>query len=104
MLCFPAEATDAALAGRAIDNECGAAADAITIAIERVLQRQQCLVRNRFDQPGAKHRNWHAAHDDRRVGWNHWLAGMARDGEQVEQRFAGCVERNEFAAWSAAPG
>ena len=62
--------------------------DAVAIAIGRVLERQQRLVRDCFDQTGAKHWNGHAPHDDRRLGRNHRLACMAGDGEKVEQRFA----------------
>jgi hypothetical protein len=46
-----------------------------------------CEKGNGFDQAGAKDRDWHTPHDDRGIGWNHRLAGMAGDREEMKERF-----------------
>ena len=50
MLRLPAEPADAAVAGCDIDDDRGAPAHAVAIAIVRIVERQQRLVGNRFDE------------------------------------------------------
>ena len=61
MLRLPSEASDAPLARGDIDDEGGAAADAVAVPIGWIFERKQRVVRNGFDQPGTEERNRHAA-------------------------------------------
>ena len=79
-------ATDAPLAGRPVDDDCGPAADAIAIAIERILKRNQGLVGDRFDETGAEQRDGRAPGDYVRLGWNDGLTPMIRQREHLEER------------------
>ena len=67
-LRLPAKPADAAFARRRVDDDRRPAGAAVAVAIERVGQRQQRLVGNRFDQARAKERNRHAPRDDVGVG------------------------------------
>ena len=70
VLRLPAEAADAPLAGRDVGDDGRAAADAVAVAVERILEREQRVVGDGFDQAGAEERNRHAARDDVGVGGN----------------------------------
>ena len=63
VLRLPSEAADAPLAGGDVDDDGRAAADAVAVAIDRILEREQRLVRNRLDEPGAEERDRHAARE-----------------------------------------
>ena len=56
-LRLPAEPADPALSGRHVGDDRRPAADAVAIAIERILERQQRLVGDRFDQSRAEQRD-----------------------------------------------
>jgi len=103
VLGFPTEAPNPPLAGRQVGHHGRAAADAVTVAIAGILEGQQRLVRDRFNEPGAEYRDRHASHDDGRVRGNDRLAGVARDREEMEERFTGWIERHEFTARAAFP-
>jgi hypothetical protein len=95
LLRFPSKPADAAFTGRNVGDNRGASDDAVPVAIERVLARQQRVIRNRLDQAGAKQRDRRAARDDIHVGGHHRLAGMLRHRKQVHQRVARGVQRVE---------
>ncbi len=98
VLRLPPEPSDAALARCDVDNERGTSADAVAVAIVGVFERQQSLVGNRLDQPGAEERNGHAPREDIGVVGQHRLTPVARNREHVKKRVAGGVERLELAA------
>ena len=76
MLRLPAEAADAALARAAIGDDGGASADAVAVAIVGIGQREDRVVGDGLDEPGAEHRNRDPADDDVGVGgitgWQPW--------------------------------
>ena len=88
MLRFPAEAPDPSFAGRAVGDDGRPAAHAVAIAIERVFEGQQCLVRDRFDQASAKDRNGHTPNDDRGFGRDDGLTGVPWNREEMKERLA----------------
>src|SRR5215510_7600244 len=104
MLRRPTEAAHAPLPGGAVDDDRGAPSDAVTVAVDGIFEGEQRLVGNRFDQTGAEERNRHAPRDDRRVGRNHRLTGVAGHREKMKERLAALVERDELAHGAAAPG
>ncbi len=88
VLRFPAEAADAPIAGAEVGDDGGAAADAVAVAVAGILEREQRVVVDGLDEPGAEQRDRHAPGDDVGFGRNHRLAAVAGDREQVEQRLA----------------
>ena len=71
----------------------------------RILERQQRLVGNRFDEAGAEQRDRRAPRDHVRVVRNDRLAGVGRDREHLEQRLGpSASSRDELAVFVAAPG
>ena len=85
-LRLPSEPADAALAGGHVGDDGRAAADAVAIAIERIFEREQRLVGNRFDQSRAEQRDRHPPRDDVDLRRHHRLAPVIRDREHLEQR------------------
>ena len=85
MLGLPTEASDAAMAGGDICDDRGPAADTVAVPISAVIERQQHLVGNRFDEPRAKQRDRHAPRDHIRLGRNDRLARMSGNREDLEQ-------------------
>ena len=57
VLRLPAEAADAPVAGAAILDDAGAAADAVAVAVVWIRKSQDRLVGNGFDEPSAEHRD-----------------------------------------------
>jgi hypothetical protein len=87
VLRLPSESSDAPFAGCDIDDHGRAAADAVAIAIDRIFEREQRLVRNRLDKAGTEQRNRYASRKHRGVGGDLRLVRVAGHIEQVE-RFA----------------
>ena len=86
VLCLPAEPADAARAGGEVGDDAGAAADAIPIPVERILQREQRVVGNRLDQAGAEQRNRRPPRDHVHVVRHLRLTAVRRNREHVNER------------------
>ena len=86
VLPFPPEPSDARLAGREIDDARRPAADAVAIAVGRILERQELIVADRLDEAGAKEWNRNPPREDRRIIGQARLAAVAGHREQLEQR------------------
>ena len=104
VLRLPAEAADAPLAGRDVGHERRPAADAVAIAIEGILEREQCASSGiASTRPAPK-----SGIGTRRAmivasgGMSGWHA-VPRNREQMEERFAGWIERLELARGVDAP-
>ncbi len=104
VLRFPSEPTDSPLARPEVAHHRRAAAHTVSIAIVRILEGKQRLVRDRLDQAGPEHGDRHAAHDDRRIRGNHRLAGVSWNREEMKERFTRSVEGDEFAIRAALAG
>ena len=102
VLRLPSEPSDAAPAGGDVGDDRGATADAVAIAIAGIVERQQRLVGDRFDEPRAKQRDRHAARDDVRLRRNDRLARVRGNREDLEQRAGRRRELDELAALVAA--
>ena len=77
-LRLPPESSDPQVSGRAIGHQRGTTADPVAIEVERVLERQDGRIRNRFDQPGTEQWDRHTARDDVRVGRYDRLTAVGR--------------------------
>ena len=88
MLSFPAEAADAHLAGLHIFDPSGAAADAVGVGVVGVFESDDCFVRDRLNQSGAKERDRDAPRDDVGLNGNHRLTFLIRTCKQVVERLA----------------
>ena len=97
VLRLPAEAPDPALTGGGIGDHGGTSADTIPIPILRILQGQNRIVRDRFNEPGSKQRNRRPPRNHRHIVWNLRLASMRRNRKQVNQSIAVVVQSSERA-------
>ena len=97
VLRFPAEPPDALLTGFDVRDQGGPAADSVAVEILRILEIDQRLIRNRFDQPGSEEGNWHPPGKYVRVGRQNRLTAVTRNREHVEEGVARLVERFELA-------
>src|SRR5262249_43939473 len=92
-----AEPADAPLAGRDVRHDRGTPSDAVSVPIERILERQDRVVRDRFHETRAEHGDWRAVGDDGRLLRDHGLAAMLRGREEMHQRVASRAEPLELA-------
>ena len=96
MLRFPPETPDAPFAGSDIDDDRGAAAHAVAVAVDRIFQCTQRIVGDGFDQTGTEEGNRHTPSEHVCIRRHDRLAGVAGHREQMEQRFACFIERLKF--------
>ena len=85
-----------------VGDDRGTAADAVAVAVVGVVERQQHFVGNRFDEAGAKQRNWHAPRDHIRLRWDDRLTGVGRNREGLKQRARLRYKLHELAAFVSA--
>ena len=104
MLRLPPEAADADAAGRDVGDPGRASADAVAVAIGRIFEGEQLIVRNGLDEPGSEQRNRDPAREHRRLVGHDGLAAMSRDREQLEERLPRFVEGLELALGGPAGG
>ena len=101
-LRLPSKPADAALSRGHVGDDGRPAADAVAIAIERILEREQRLVGDRFDQSRAEQRDRHPPRDHVDLRRHHRLAPVVRDREHLEQR--GEADDVKLAVGVAVPG
>ena len=97
MLRLPAEPADPRLACSDVGEAGGASAHAVAVAIERILQRNEGVVGNGFDETGAEEGNRRPAREDRRRVRHDRLTRVPRHREEVKERLPGVVQRLEAA-------
>ena len=76
VLRLPSEAADTTVAGRHVGDDRRPAADPVAVAIERILERQERLVGDGFDEARAKERNRRAMRHDCDIGGHDRLAAV----------------------------
>src|SRR5687767_15033002 len=103
MLRLPSEPADSPFAAVDVDDHRGAAADAVAVAIVRVLERSKRFVGDGLDQSCSEERNGHAPREYIRVWRQYRLTPMARHGEHMKERIARGVQSFELAVRVPAP-
>ena len=79
------------VASFAVDDRCGASADTVAVAIERILERQQRLVADGFDEASAEQRDRHPPREDIRFPRQLRLTAVRPRREHMDERVTGVV-------------